>query len=400
MLEHVGSAFRSIASNKVRSLLTMLGVVIGVTSVTTLVALGQGLQKDVSNVVEGFGSNVIAVLAGKIDTESSETVNPAAFISGDILTLSDVEKLKGIPGVEVVSPISLVAANVKNGEKTASPIIFGANPDILKALELLEMGEGRMYNVAEERVVVLSATAKKTLFGDGNALGQTVLLGKEEYGVIGVLKESSVKNALSNEYDNITLLPFDEAKRLNKDQVKITRIIAKAGSGEDVTAIRDEMKSVMLAAHDGEENFSVLTQDDLLDLFGTFLSLATAMVSAIAAISLVVGGIGIMNIMLVTVTERTREIGLRKAVGAPSSAILVQFLTEAVAVTLVGGAIGLGISFTIGAIVTAKTELTPVFSPQVILLALGISTLIGILFGLWPALRAAKKDPIEALRYE
>ncbi len=156
----------------------------------------------------------------------------------------------------------------------------------------------------------------------------------------------------------------------------------------------------MLKNHNNEENFSVLTQDDLLGLFDQFLSLATTMVTAIAAISLVVGGIGIMNIMLITVTERTREIGLRKAVGASKGAILSQFLIEAIIITLLGGLLGLAISFVATYIISAKSSLNPEITASTITLALGISTVIGILFGLWPAMRAAQKDPIEALRRE
>jgi len=164
--------------------------------------------------------------------------------------------------------------------------------------------------------------------------------------------------------------------------------------------VKEAVHEAVLEAHDGEDDFSVLTQEDLLDLFDQFLSLATTMVTAIAAISLIVGGIGIMNIMLITVTERTKEIGLRKAVGASRSAILFQFLVEAIIITLLGGVIGLAIAFLATSLISANSTLTPEITPYVIVLALGISTLIGILFGIWPALQAAKKDPIEALRHE
>ena len=187
---------------------------------------------------------------------------------------------------------------------------------------------------------------------------------------------------------------------MNKGTIAINEIIVKAADDANVPNVKTNIKKKVLALHQGEENFSVLTQDDVLKLFDQFLSLATTLVSAIAAVSLVVGGIGIMNIMLVTVTERTKEIGLRKAVGATKSAIALQFLIEAVFVTVIGGSIGLAISFGVGMLVAAKTPLSPSITPNVVIIALGLSTVIGIIFGLWPALRAASKDPIEALRYE
>lgn len=402
MLDSIHSAFASIWGNKARSLLTVLGVVIGVTSVTTLIALGQGLKKDVSSEIEGFGTNVIALTSGKIDTNAkNQNVNPATFISGDILTLEDVATIQAVPGVESVSPVSLVTGNVTAGDKLASPVIFGAYPNLLDSIQLVKLEKGHMFTSVDSGAeIVLSGPAKETLFGDADALGKKVTLGKVEFTVVGYTQKSAVTNALSNQFDDLSIIPFNEAKVLNKNQVKINRILLRTQSAEQVAPAKAEITTKIKANHGGEEDFSVLTQDDILGLFDTFLNLATAMVSAIAAISLIVGGIGIMNIMLVTVSERTREIGLRKAVGATRGAILLQFLMEAIAVTLVGGLIGLGISFTVGAVIRSKTSLHPLFTFQTVGAAIALSVVIGVVFGLWPALRAAKKDPIEALRYE
>jgi putative ABC transport system permease protein len=214
------------------------------------------------------------------------------------------------------------------------------------------------------------------------------------------LSKPAATSAISNEYEVMSFLPFSEAVALNKEQAKIARIMVRAGQTEEVKTVKQAVHDTLLAAHEGEENFTVLTPDDILNLFDKFLVLATTMVSAIAAISLLVGGIGIMNIMLVTVTERTREIGLRKAVGATRGAILGQFLIEAIIVTLIGGLIGLGLAFLAGRLIAANSQLTPVFSTEVFVFTVTVSVVIGVIFGIWPAMRAAYKDPIEALRYE
>ncbi len=405
MLEYVKSALSSIWSNKVRSVLTVLGVVLGVTSVTTLISLGQGLKNDVSGLIQGFGTNVITIVSGKLDTSGSSSLsqnaNPGDFISGTILTESDVEKVKALPEIESVSPTVLVPGGLQYNDKTATSTVTGAYPEVVNALQVLTIDKGQIFADRESgNKIVLGYQPTNDLFGDINPIGKKIKLGKEDFEVVGTLTKAKGSAIFGSSFDSLSVIPFDTATVLNKNQTKINRIIIKASDTAKVEDVKNRVTSEVLANHDNEDNFSVLTQDDILSLFNTFLNLATTMVSAIAAISLVVGGIGIMNIMLVTVTERTREIGLRKAVGATKGAILFQFLTEAVVVTLVGAVIGLGITFITSAIIRAKTDLNPVISLDVIGLAVGIALVVGIIFGLWPAIRAAAKDPIEVLRYE
>lgn len=312
-------------------------------------------------------------MSGKVDLNSSnQNVNPANFISGDILTLKDVEDIQAVQGVLHASPLGLVSGAVKYEDKSAAPIIYGAYENILQAMEILPLEEGTMFDSRDAgNVIVLGRGIKDQLFDGVNAVGKKVLVGQEEFEVVGVLGKSKTAGVFDSEFDSVSLVPFDTTTRLNKDNVKIFRIIIKVDDEADVETVKNTIFSTLLDNHNQEEDFTVLTQDDLLGLFNRFLSLATTMISAIASISLIVGGIGIMNIMLVTVTERTREIGLRKAVGATKMAILLQFLTEAIMVTFVGSLLGLLISFGVGMIIASQTELAPVITLNVILVAVG-----------------------------
>lgn len=405
ILDILRSTFTSIWANKVRSFLTMLGVILGVSSVVTLISVGEGVKQDVKNLVQGLGTNMLFVIPGNLDPatiNSGGSSNPASFISGDVLSMKDIESLREISELEAVAPFSMLPGNVRNGEKLTPAEVIGTYPEIEKVFTGIKIEQGRNFTDDElsSNLAILGNDTKTLLFGEEEAIGKKITIGKgEEFEVIGIMSKPKETSALGgNELGQMILVPFDTTTRIiGKEQVY--RIGLKVANQYDAKEVAKLVKQNMQNRHQADE-FSVFTQEDMLDLLGQFLNIATAMVSAIAAIALIVGGIGIMNIMLVTVTERTREIGIRKAVGATSTAIMWQFLVEAVIISVMGGLFGLVFSFFASIMVNKYSPINPVITLDAILLALSVSSLVGIVFGLAPALRAAKKDPIEALRYE
>jgi len=281
---------------------------------------------------------------------------------------------------------------------------IGGQPTIIDLLNQ-ELEQGRFLEQTDldnkAKVAVITSLVKKSLFAeDEEAIGQTINIRNQNFEIVGVLK--SKENALAvggMSFDDMVFIPFTTGEDIT-DQTSIFRIIAKTDRPENVDAVKQNINSTMLNQHDQSEDFSVLTQQDLLSLFESFFSILTKAISGIGAISIIVGGIGIMNIMLVSVTERTREIGIRKAIGATSLNILTQFLIEAATLSCVGGAIGVGLSFLCGQIITQKFDIPTQITMPGLLMALLISIGVGIIFGLMPAIKASQKSPIEALRYE
>jgi putative ABC transport system permease protein len=399
-------ALSSIWANKSRSFLTMLGIIIGIASVATLMAIGEGLKQDVSKTVKDLGSNIVIVLSGDIPIGEGQGMtsmgNPASLISGDILKYQDVEEIRKIEGVEAVSPMAMVPGSFKKDGKVSTPIIAGLEPDIRKIMTGFKLSRGRFIEDTDKdkNVVVVGDKVRKQLFDEReDILGEKIMLDKTEFEIIGQLSPPTSSSLFSSDFETLSAIPFAQAKKFTQNQEKILRIGIKVNDNFKVDDIVPKIKENMLLRHP-KEDFTVVTQEDLLGMLNTIVNLLTTAVAAIAAISLIVGGVGIMNIMLVSVTERTREIGLRKAVGATPWIILWQFLIEAVVLALFGGAIGILFTFLGTQIVVWKSSLTPVITPYSLILAAGICVIVGIIFGFLPALRAASKNPIDALRYE
>jgi putative ABC transport system permease protein len=400
-------AVESLSGNKLRSGLTVLGIVIGVAAVIAMLAVGQGAEASITGSISGIGTNLLFVFRGD---PGDNIRNPKPLTLGDADALRDQF---GAPSIEAVAPALQGNAVVSFGGEQTSPQILGVTPEYFQV---------RNYNVTEGEfiteehmlgrasVVLLGPEVAETLFGHADGVtGETVRIEGQPFRVIGVL-ESRGGGAFGSE-DNQALIPFTTAqarliRRSTSDRVDI--IFVQAVSGDQVTRASEEIAAILRTRHRtpvGADDFTVFTQQDLLTTFQSITGILTIFLGGIAGISLLVGGIGIMNIMLVSVTERTREIGLRKALGARRRDILIQFLTESSLLSLIGGVIGILfgwlIAFAVGKIAEANnTAFTPVVGLDAVTLATLFSAAVGLFFGIYPANRAASLEPVEALRYE
>ncbi len=401
----IKSAFKSLWANKTRSFLTMLGIIIGISSVASLMAISQGVKTDVSKQIKGLGSNLLIVIPGKFDTDSGfgGGANPSHMVGGNILTKEDVETAQENDKVEAAVPMMIVSATLKHQDKPApSAMIVGSTPEIENITTGFELEKGRFITEKDEgkKLIVLGGKIAKELFSDEDPIGKKVQVNLTDFEVVGTIeyKESSSLFG-GDEFQSICTMPLETAEDL-VGTTQIHRILVKVKDAEDINSVKEKLQEAILKNHAQNDDFSVMSQEDLLDFLDTILEIMTALLTAIAAISLIVGGIGIMNIMLVSVTERTREIGLRKAVGATWGNILKQFLIESIILSLLGGLIGLAFTYGATQIIKLKTPLVPEITWQALAIAIGVAVGVGIIFGIAPAIRAARKDPIEALRYE
>ncbi len=406
-------ALRGISSNKMRAFLTMLGIIIGVGAVIALLSLGQGVQQSVTAQIQSTGSNLITISPGGSSSSNSRVAavggnNQASLTSQDAQAIIDAQ----LPNVAAVSPVFGSGGQIQYGSQSSFGSITGVTPDYL-IVHNANVANGEFISKAHidgvSQVVVLGASLATALFGDQDPLNQTVKLNRANYRVIGVLESKGGSSFGSA--DGSALVPLSSAqKRLMGGNrgfgvgQRVSSISISATNENAVDAAMAEVSTVLATQHKvqpGQEDFTVISQKQILGALDQITGILTAFLGAIAAISLLVGGIGIMNIMLVSVTERTREIGIRKAVGAKRGDIMLQFLVEAVVLSIVGGVGGIIMGWGIGQMVNAlNLGITAIISPSSIMLAVGFSVAIGMFFGIYPATRAAALHPIDALRYE
>jgi putative ABC transport system permease protein len=411
-------ALRALASNKMRSGLTMLGIIIGISAVIVLVSVGQGVQTMVAEQMEDVGANLMFVMPGELEaSNSSMKSNFLRSANTSTLTLKDAEALAdpaNVPDAAVVAPEFVGTGTVVYGNKNTQTTISGVTPDFTVIRSFYPIlgsfiRESDLHTNA--RVAVLGQTVLEELFPVGvNPIGQDIKINRVPFRVIGIMEEKG-GTAFSDE-DDVVIVPLTTAQtrlfggRSISGDYTVSVIYAQAVDESRVDALRDQMTQVLRRQHGliystDKDDFTVLTQEDVSSVLGSLTAVLTAFLGLIAAVSLLVGGIGIMNIMLVSVTERTREIGLRKALGAKRRHILLQFLIEAVVLSLIGGfvGIGIGVSSTLAAVQMIE-DFRAYVSPMTILLATGFSMAVGMFFGIYPATRAARLNPIDALRYE
>ena len=409
----VRTALTALTTNKMRSALTVLGIIIGVAAVIALMSIGQGSQAAVTSNIESLGTNLLFVRGGA----SSESGVRGAQGSAATLTLEDANALTDsslAPSVAGVAPEVDSFAQVVAGSENARTQIIGVTPEYL-SVRNYQVADGEFISNAQvearSMVAVLGSSVAETLFGQTSPVGQYIKINGLRFTVIGVL-QSKGSTGLGSQ-DDVVMAPLTTVQyRLSSSRTStggrnVSSINVQVVNSNQVSAATQQITSILEQRHnitDGQADFSITSQNSLIQSLQNSTQVWVILLGAIAGISLLVGGIGIMNIMLVSVTERTREIGIRKALGAKRGNILLQFLIEAALMSLIGGAIGVlvgwGISTLISGVTVGGQTIHTVISADIPILAVCVSAAIGILFGLYPAYRAARLNPIEALRYE
>ena len=397
--DSVASAIRAIGANKLRSILTMLGVVIGVGSVIAMIGIGEGTAQKSRENIELMGTNMLTVFPNwrRGGMSSSEA---GALKDEDVLALK-----ANVPTIDLITGIVRTSAPVKFGSHAKSTQVMGAEPQVAIIRNATKMLQGTWYTPQDEidaaRKVVLGYQVYDELFQGDNAIGANVKIKGQNFEVVGVIAYKGGSGMMSQ--DDQVYIPLKTAKTRLMGKTNLDQIVMKARYVDLMvytqTMVEDTLYQKRRNAA-GEELFRVMNQGEWLEQMETQTNLLRLLLAGIASVSLLVGGIGIMNIMLVSVTERTREIGLRKAIGARRETILSQFLLESVVMCLVGGTIGIILGSLAVVLVSKLLLVPPIINYQAILLAFGFSALVGVFFGLYPAIRASRLQPIEALRYE
>jgi putative ABC transport system permease protein len=396
-------ALQAIKKNKMRATLTMLGIIIGVAAVIVMVAIGSGARARIRSQINNLGTNMIVITPGSANT-AGVSQGAQAFPT---LSLDDVTKIRSeAQYVTAVSPVVVSRSQVVAQSGNWRTMINGVDTDY-QSIRDWQTDDGAFFGADDVRgqraVAVIGHTVAQRLFGDNEPVGQDIQIAKAPFKIVGVLTAKG-QTASGSDSDDVIFVPYTTAATRLNGKNRIPQIVASAGSEQDIPAAQDEIRGLVRESHrlssGDEDDFTVRNQTDLAQAAESSTRVMTLLLAAIASISLLVGGIGIMNIMLVSVTERTREIGIRLAIGARGSDVLTQFLVESIVMGILGGAIGLAAGVTGAKVLGHFTGWETVISPIVMLIAIGFSGAVGVFFGYYPARKAAALNPIQALRYE
>ena len=386
-------AFRQIRRNPMRSLLTVLGIVIGVAAVITMVTIGNGATQAVRAEIESFGSNQLMLRPG-------QRMGPGGAAGAPSFKLADIEAIESqVAGVVSAAPQTSRSTTVVAQGKNWSTSVIGTTNDYFTT-DNRTLTQGRFF---ESSVCVIGNTVRKELWGAGDPVGEMLRVGNFSCRVVGLLTEKG-SAAMGGDQDDLVVIPFNTAARRLVGSTRVSTILISISPDSDREALKSSLKDLMrerrsLSAGD-IDNFSILDTAEIAEKVASTTQIMTMLLGAVAAVSLLVGGIGIMNIMLVSVTERTREIGVRLAIGATADEVLMQFLIEAVVLACLGGVLGVILAFGASAVLTTVMDLPYVFDLTINIVSFGFAALTGIIFGYFPARNAARLDPIEAVRHE
>jgi putative ABC transport system permease protein len=408
---NVRTAVRNLRRNKMRSLLTMLGIIIGVSSVVLVVGIGTGIKHQIGTQTDHLGKDLITVRPGRLFTkQTAGTFGMGSGLAdlglhlGGSLTPKDISAVHDTPGVSGAAPLSIVNSGVVSSERkgTYNMLVIGTNSELPGILHQ-SLAYGSFFDDDGTSIdkVVLGSAAAQALFDEHVPLGQTLSVLGHQFIVVGILDEfQSTPFSADADFNDAIFIPYPSAQAITNDNTPIYEILARPSNPAATDAAVRQISDRLSSLRGGSNDFSVLKQDQTLAVTNQILQLITFFIIGVAAIAMLVGGVGIMNVMLVSVTERMHEIGIRKALGATNRQITMQFLAEAMVLSATGGCIGIVLSFAVEGILWLLVDLTPGISWQLAVAAFLVSVAAGILFGSIPALKAARKEPIAALRNE
>jgi putative ABC transport system permease protein len=406
-LENIRVAFQALFLNKMRSFLTMLGIIIGVGAVVAMLSIGTGAQQSVVQTVQDIGSNLIIISPGNPEEEEGFGQQIAMGAEQSKLKEGDLKAIeKEATLITGAAPVVFSSSILSYMNKSTQSTVY-ASTENGRELYNMEVEKGKFYSKSDVsnslNVAVIGQTIVIKLFGNINPIGKIIKIDGQNFKVIGTLEERGT-DTFGNDQDDFISIPVTTAQNKLYGMDSYNMILAQSISEKDIDSASEEIKSILRHYRDirpGEtEDFSVQNQTQILDIINTITGIFTVVIAGIAGISLLVGGIGIMNIMMVSVTERTREIGIRKAIGAKNRDILIQFLVESIVLSITGGIFGILFAVLVSVILNSLTVLNTSITWLPIIIAISFSTVIGLFFGIYPAMRAARLNPIDALRYE